>query len=200
MAKAKTQPADSLAVVKKDASQVVLHASNLVITSQAQLEEATEFLSTVKSAMKRIKEEKDKVLKPLLAAVDAERDRWRQIEQQTTDAEKIVKGKMETFIEKQKAEAEAQQAKLQKKFEKGEIKKEGTLARKMSMIEAPTKSVSTASGASIKTREIDVFHYDVELIPREYLLPNEALIKAAIKSGKVITGVTVTKKTTIAAR
>lgn len=200
MAKQNQKPTDSLAVVKKDASQVVLHASNLVITSQAQLEEATEFLSTVKSAMKRIKEEKDKVLKPLLAAVDAERDRWRQIEQQTTDAEKIVKGKMETFIEKQKAEAEAQQAKLQKKFEKGEIKKEGTLARKMSMIEAPTKSVSTASGASIKTREIDVFHYDVELIPREYLLPNEALIKAAIKSGKTIAGVTVTKKTTIAAR
>lgn len=199
MKKTKTTT-DALTVVKKDVSRVVAHAEQFIIDSKEALTLATEELSTVKTAQKRIKEEEDKQLKPALATVEAIRALWRPLKEQAAAAEVIYKNKMTKFIDEDAAKQREQEAKLKKQFEEGKIKKEGTLARKMSLLDAPVKSLSTESGASIKTRQIDEYHYDVNLIPREYLLPNEALIKAAVKSGKQIPGVTITKKTSIAAR
>ena len=104
-----------------------------------------------------------------------------------SEAEAIAKDEMVQF----QIKMERARAKVAADLESGKIAKLSTAAKKI----AETEIISpTSSVRKVWTLEI----VDVDDIPREYLVPDEAKIREAFKAGKKITGCKWEQKTTIA--
>jgi hypothetical protein len=177
-------------LIKKDEAvrPLVLDRAESIkaITNNAGYGIASKLLSEIKLSQKKVKNEKDKVLIPLNAAIKAERARWSPIEKALEEAEYSLKGKMTDFID-------AQEEKKKKIEADQRITKTETLVRKTEEFQAPV-------AAEVSIRKIKVLNiHDKSLIPVEYLDPNTVKITAALKSGQEVPGCRLVEQTSLAA-
>lgn len=143
----------------------------------------------IKKAQKLLTEKKEAITKPLNEALKNARDLFRPHETALENLERHLKGLMLAFKEKERKEAETQKAKLESKVESGYMKPETAVA-KAQAIETTDKTVKTTTGAkATETYRIEYVVVDVNLIPREYLVPDMQAIKLAFKEGKPVAGV-----------
>lgn len=176
-----------LKTIEQTINPVVTAATALVIATGDDMVRATELLSNVNKNLDRVTAEEDKVLKPLKEAVKAEQARWKPYKTALEAARDAVRKAMsiyQTAEMKRRAEAEA---KLAARVEKGTMKLE-TAARKSSELATPEQSVSTDVGM-VKFRTVQRLQIiAINMVPREYLIPDETAIKAALKAGIKVPG------------
>ena len=189
-----------LSIVKKQVSVATKKAMDTKVDSDVAYNSATELLSNIKKVSKLIKQEKDKVLKPLLEATKAERERWKPLEDDTTSAEAILKGKMISYVDEQEAKARKEEERIQKELEAGKIKKPETAAKKIDKVEQAPKTVVSKTGMSSVKKIQTVQIVDETKVPREYLMLDMVAIRRDALAGKEIPGVEVVEKTNISGR
>lgn len=154
------------------------------------LEEATTVLSEITRTLDSIKEEKEKVTKPLNEALKAERERWKPIETELEEAVRTIKKKMSDYQTRVSAEAEAERKRIADRIGEGKGKlKISTAARKIAEVAVPERKVETGNGgARFRTvRKFEVM--DVTMLPVECLLPNTVVIRRLMNEGKEVAGV-----------
>lgn len=166
----------------------VTRAGEIVIEDEQTMEEATTLLSNVNKNLDAIKAEKEKVLKPLREAANAEKARWEPLEKVLKPLVETLRKKMsayQTALVKKKAEDDAKLA-ARVGEGKGKLKAE-TAIRKMGENTVQEKT-ETAAG-SVGFREKKVLKItDEKKVPQEYWVIDEAKLMVALKAGKEVPG------------
>jgi len=174
-------------------SRIVQKAKSIVITSDAQNAFAANFLIEIKGAAKRVvdffADSKKKAHEAWKAICANEKTLTDPLE----DAERIVKRTMAAYAEAQeklreealaKAQAEAMklQAQAEKALKKGDGEKAEELQVKAAMTAAEVNYIPTKTSGVSYSKVWKWRITDADLIPREYLIPNEKHLNAVAKA------------------
>lgn len=181
-------------VIEKKLSPIVVKARELSITDSASMAEGATLLSKFNTIADGITDDKEKLTKPLNAALKEVRERYKRIETPLQDAIALVRSKMTTYQTAATEIANAEEDKIAARIGdgKGKIKVE-TAVRKMGEIERPEASVATDAGL-VKFRKVKKFEVmDVVLLCEAdrgaFVLPNDAEIRRAMNAGRELPGV-----------
>lgn len=166
-----------IASIEKKAGKHLNQLTGLPIKSKEDYELKAIALKELKSYRKEAEVQEATIAAPLKKAWDATKQLFKPFYTKVDNAELLTKKSMLTFI----AEQDVKIKKLEAKFEKGEIKKVNTLLDKKSSLTI----ISNASSVRV-TKELVIV--DEKVIPREYLIPDLAKIKAALKNGVAVSG------------
>lgn len=176
--------------LQKEVSPVVAKAQALEITDAASMAEATAMLSTLNRVNDEATDSKEKLTKPLNAALKEIRSRYKPLEDIVGDAIDIIRGKMTKYQTEAKRIADKAAADIAGRVGegKGHFKSE-TAVKKIAEIERPPQAVATAEGV-VKFKTIRKFEVmDMALLPMEYHLADEVAIRKAMMAGTELTGV-----------
>lgn len=179
-----------ITVIEKKLSPIAEEAQTLPIENEASMRTATILLSKLNQFNDNIKEEKEKVTKPLNEALRAERNRWKPVETMYENAIFSLRSKMtkyQTLFVRRNSDKE--QAIANRIGEgKGKLTLE-TASKKLSELPRIQKEISTEAG-SITFKEIRKFKIiDFSKIPRNYLILDDQLVREAMKSEEKIPGI-----------
>jgi len=186
--------------IRKQSDRILEQAEALVVETEEQYADGTALLGNIRKASASVKEETEAVTRPLLEALNHERDRFRPILTAIGDAERLVKQKLLTYFNARQKKADAAAAELERKVAAGKLKPETALKR-AEAIQAPSRSVigSGSSGALSEVRKVRrVYIRDPLQVPREYFVVDEVRVRRDALAGKEIPGVEVVTENTIA--
>lgn len=180
---------DTTLVLKKQSAPIIERAQTLTVTCAEDMPGAAEVLSQLNQYMDRLTEEKEKVTKPLNEALKAERARWKPLEDMYNGAIATVRSAVSTYMTAEAKRVKEAEAKIAARVGDGKGKLQmDTAARKMDAIVKPEEKVVAQSGM-LKFRTVQRLSIvDAAAIPREYLVPDEKAILAALKEGKEVKG------------
>lgn len=188
-----------LQIVKQNTNKAMSAAQALTITTDEDLNGATELLTKINLAGDMIKKRKEEITKPLNEALKSARELFRPLEDAQQNAKQIVAQKMVDYKRAQDEARRKEQERLAARVEKGTMKPE-TAMRKMEELPDAPKSVKTEAGA-VSFKEVPVaIITDETQIPRTYLVPDMVKINKAIRAGIEIPGIKVEMRTDIANR
>ncbi len=176
---------ESISKVKIIAPQIE-RANELVIVKNEDLVSATELLSVLNKHADKVKEEKEKITKPLNEALKAERLRWNPVETTLKTAIDMVRKKMSLFQTEQIKKENEEKLRIAK----DKRLRMDTAIEKMDNVEIAEESIETQSG-SVKFRtDYEVIVEDIEKVPFKYLNVEvrKADVKAVMKNGIKIPG------------
>lgn len=182
--------------VQKTIAPIVANAALITITTPANMKDATELLSLVNKHIDRIEAEREKVTKPLNAALKAENARWKPMRTSLEEARDTIREKMSLYQTEQKAIADKEAAAIAARIKpgKGNLSPETGVA-KIASLDTPSSSIAADSGS---VTFITVKHFEVvdvqtlvtqNALGNMYVLPNETAIRAAMKAGTELLGV-----------
>jgi hypothetical protein len=173
--------------LEKEALPITRKVSNLKIKNLEHYQLAADLLKKLKEIKKEAKTEEEKFTKPLNELLKTTRTHFKPFFTSIDLIESDTKQRMGVFLEAQ----EAKQKQLEKKMESGDIKKVSTFVKKSAELEV------NSSSASVR-RIKKLWIVNEMIIPREFLVPNEAAIFAALKDGKKVAGCKITTVKNIA--
>lgn len=185
-----------VSLAQAQSGKALAAANSLVIETKAEYEQASELLGKIKTAVKWVQNEANKMLIPLKEALKVEKERWDPVIKEAEQAEGVVKTKMLAYINKVEQEARAKEAKIQKDLEAGRIKPETAMKKAEAVETVQARTVSDTGGAQVvKVRKVRIF--DPLLVPDEYWMLDEVRIRKNALAGVVIPGVEVTTENSI---
>lgn len=182
-----TKSKDLVAKIEKEVSPIVSEAQALTITSPESLTAAVSTLSKLNSMNDRIVEDREKITKPLNAALKEVRAKYKPLESMLETAIGLIRTKMSTYqtdlMRKKKVEDEAAAAALAA----GEVSIEDA-ANALATTPPPAAGVRTEEGiVNFKTvQQLKITR--LEEIPRKYLIVDEKPLLAALKAGTLVPG------------
>lgn len=172
----------------KELHPLAAKAEAFEISDEKTMTQAVAMLTEMNQANDRIENEKSKVMRPLLDAVNAERARWKPYETILAAPIALMRKKISAFQTAARAAEKVEADKIAAKAAKGTIKAE-TAVRKLDELPTAAAKVETEQG-SVKFRTVPVFEIeDLSKIPLSHMLPNEPLIRSDMKKGIQVAGV-----------
>ncbi len=187
-----------LDVVKKDISLLERKATQMVVTSKEEEEEAAKISGRLKEIGSQIKAQKESITKPANEALKNARLLFKPLEEAYEGALQIVNSKILSYKQKVREEALKEEAKIAQDLESGKIKKIETAERKIENIERVDNTTKTEEGGVQirKVRKVRIINET--LIPRNYLVPDMVAIRRDALGGQEIAGVEVFEEETLA--
>lgn len=176
-------------VIKNEILPILNDVKSLKIKNSTTLEVATEMLSRLNLKLKAVTTEKEKVTKPLNAALAAERGRWKPLETMLESAILTIRKEMSAYQTEQVRIQKEEEAKIANRIGEGKGKlKVETAVRKIEELDAPETHIATASG-SLKFRTDKILKVtDMSKIPMKYFVLNDSMLTKDLKAGIVVAG------------
>jgi len=169
----------SLALVKQDV-EAVENQSRFKVTSEEKLQMAVAARKQIKEASKKLELQKKSITDPLNAALKNTRALFAPFEARLQVVDKWLGAQMLDWMEKKEAEARAKAVEVEKKVAEGGM----TFAKASVAVEKATAKVE-----AVPVRELTKLRIvDASKLPREYLIPDEGKIFAALKGGAKVEG------------
>lgn len=171
---------DTMVILKsleKEAKSPMKKISSLEITTQDDFDLAGKLLKSVKVVAKQAKEREDEFIVPLNKLIKDVRTLFKPFRDSVDQLEADTKLKMSVFLESQKAKA----LQLQQDFEDGKIKRVSTVVAKKHALEV-------SSNYSQIRKVWTAIEVDASKTPKEFMIPDVAKIKEALKSGRSVPG------------
>lgn len=184
------QPKVDLKVYDQKIEKARNEEFNLLVLTKEDEEKAIELANRLNILAKATKEKKESITKPMLEALDNVRELFRPREGQIKSIIDSLKNKVLEFKQTERAKAEKEKEKIDKKLEDGKISQKVALKRQQEVQEVE-KTTSTESGKMTMKKRKVVKIINPELLPKEYLIPDEAKIKKVALAGVEIPGVEV---------
>ena len=181
-----------ITLVKQRASKEIREVGGIRISSTPTLEVAKELLSKITNTQKGWKGIKESMTKPANESLRNIRAFFAPIEDNLATANKELKGKMEVYNEKVKAEAEVKKAEIAEKAESGELGFEKA-SKKMEKVEEKVEAMPTR-----RHREVEIV--DETKIPQQYWELNMVALRKDALSGIEISGIKVVERDIIVSR
>ncbi len=181
-----------IAVYEKKIVPLVEEAKVHEIVNDVSMVEAVQILSRMNKIIDKVKEEKEKVTKPLNQALKAERERWSPVESIYEEGIEVLREKMSVYqteqVRIQKQEADRIASRVGEG--KGKLKVE-TAVKKIAELPVAQKEIATNIGL-VQFRETKVLKItDINLIPDRYWIIDEKAILNDLKAGIEVAGATV---------
>lgn len=181
---------NSLVVAKsleKKSLPIRKKVSDLEVVDQESFDLAASLIKQLKAYVKESKAEEDKIADPIKEALANLRAHFKPFNDSIAALEFDTKLKMSVWVEGQ----QKKQLKVAEDLESGKIKKVSTFISKSEALQVKSPSASV--------RKVKVLRITNEkLIPREYLVPDEAKIKADLLKGISIAGCKIDLENSIA--
>lgn len=176
-----------LAITESDVSPIVEKATALSVMSQDTLAISVEMLSQCNIYLDKLTEDKEKITKPLNAALKEIRAKYKPVEEILTTAIATIRGKQSQYQTELMRKQKENEMKIAEKLASGKLSIEKAVS-KLEQVQVPTERITTTTG-SLKFREDKVLVIvDPYFIPREYLLPDEKAIMKVLKEGGLVAG------------
>lgn len=173
--------------IKKEVSVFEEKANSLIIENEDELNIAVELLSNTNRVLDKLTDEKNKVARPLLDAINAERVRWKPFELSIKTAIDTIRQKMTAYKKLVDEKRIIEEERILKRVEKGSIKVE-TAVNKLAKLPEVQTTVSTSEG-SIQWRGVQrLVVDDISLVPHSFFDLNEKRLLDALKAGFEISG------------
>jgi len=173
--------------IQKEVSVYEQKATALTITSPEEMKEAVVLLSQTNKTLDNLNDEKNKVARPLLDAIAAERKRWKPFETALTNAVTTIRTKMMAYQKEEDRKRAIAEQKIVARVEKGTMRID-TASTKLANLPDIDVTVSTDAGAvqwrTIKKLIVD----DIAQIPHEYFNLDEKRLTDALKAGATVQG------------
>lgn len=189
--KGNTTAAIVVASLQKQAKPFIAKLEKIDTVTKENYNQAAEHVKALKNLVELATVEKKKFTDPANAILKHTREFFKPFEDLVASWELTAKLKMSEYL----AEEKAKEAKLLKQAEDGKITP-ATYARKAA--ELATTTVRGAGGAATVRRFKIAKIHDITKVPREYMVPNMTLIKAALLEGKKVAGCTLEEEDNIA--
>lgn len=180
----------ALALYKKEASDILDDLKGREISSDEENAVCGELLRFVKGRLSFLKLEKDKILKPQKAAVEATKELFNQVSHPFEEAEVLLKERMAAYFETRKS----QETKLLEAALASDSARE--------LVDLAAKAAPVVQGVSMR-EAFDFVIENEDLIPAEYRCVDTKKIALTVRTKKdqaEIPGVRVFKKTVVASR
>lgn len=160
----------------------------VVIQSQSDMRDATGVLTNLIRMEQLLTTEKEKLTKPLNAALKEIRDRYRPAEMKLGEAIAQVRIEMARYQTQALKDAKKNEEEIAKKVINGEMNLDDASVAIVDTI--PTKSIASSEGTgTVSFRKNDVVRITNEKkVPRQYFDINLTRIKEALKKGKKVSG------------
>lgn len=173
-----------IAVIQTELAPVLLQAKELSITKDEDLVQATTLLSEMNRVMDRVEEEKNKVLRPALDVIAAERARWKPIESAYKEAIEPLRDKMSVY------ETDAARKRLKDAEDAADKVSRGkmTLDEASNALDVTPRKIETPSGSLAFRDKHQVKIVNTAKIPKKYWKINEELILEALMNGETVAG------------
>jgi len=200
----------------KEAALCLSDVKTIAIRNPEQLKNAGDVSNKIKTRIKELNAERLELTRPLDEVKAKIMDKYRPAVEQLTQAQRLIDGVISDYLAEQrriqqeqqrKAEEEARkereraEAKAKEWAAKGNEKKAEEWLDKSEAVIAPVIQAPDTKAAGISTREDWDFEItDANLIPRDYLIPDDKAIRAVVKATKgkkEIPGVKIITKTII---
>lgn len=176
-----------MVTLKGQVTKLDNQANEIQITTPEENGLAMELKAKLKDMGNQIKERKEAITKPLNEALKSARALFAPLEERFEIAENLVGRKLLDYKRKVDEEAQAEEAKIAARFEKGNIKAE-TAERKIEEIQRTEKTVVTDHG-KVQFRKIQKMRItDTNLIPDKYWVIDEVLLRKEVLAGVVVPG------------
>lgn len=185
--------------LKKEVGKLESLIVSVEINTDDEYKNAIDIISKLKESGSKLKNIKESITKPLNDALKNARSLFSPLEQQLTNAESELKSKIIAYKKKKDEEAKKEEDRVAARLEKGTMKLE-TAEKKISNIQRVEKTTRGSIG-EVQIKKIKKVRItDVKLLPIEYMVPNEVLIRKDALGGKQIPGVEVYEEETVSAR
>lgn len=163
-------------------------ANAITITTPQELEGAAALLNDLNVYRDNLTTEKNKVMRPLLDAVNAERARWSPQESKVTAFITELREKISFYQTAEAKRAAEEDAKITDKMAKGKLSL-NTAVKKMTEVARPESAIETDSG-TLKFRTVKKWKItDIKKVPLEYLIVDDHLVNQARKADAPISGI-----------
>lgn len=172
---------------REQAQTILERADAIAIKDQETMAEAVSILGNMKTLLERATDEKEKITKPLNQALTEERKRWKPIIDPLEAHINDLRAKISKYQTEAKRIADKEAEKIAAKLSKGTLKL-STAMTKLESIDQPETTYHTDENRVSFRTSYSVEITDQDLIPRDYLIPNERLILDDLKHGKNIPG------------
>lgn len=166
-----------IASLEKQAAPALRRVLNLSIKTKADYELAAETIKALKVLSAEAKRQEQEITEPLKGVIKKTQNLFRPFQDKVSETELITKEAMGKFLEGQKKIA----LRLEEDFESGKIKKISTIVTKQN-------ELKVTNGAAQVRKIWTLFVDDPNKIPREYMVPDLALIREAYKNGISVEG------------
>jgi hypothetical protein len=171
--------------LNKKASSDIKALENFSIRTPDQYEEAAERVSRLKDLRKEADKQEKSITDPANLILKNTRAIFKPFKDRVDEVEMKIKDAMVSYIEARERKA-------------GELV-EGSHNKNIAKVVAKVNELTTNKSDHASVRKIVAVEItDIEMVPREYLVPDEAKIKAALQAGKKVKGCRLTQKTSIA--
>lgn len=182
-------------IIETKTNKALKLSQEIVINNQETLSQGVDFLKKIKITGQMIKEQKEKITKPLNQALKEARDMFRPIESNYLQAERIVKQKILNYNLEQERIKKEKEKKLAERVDRGTMKMETAVKK----IEKMPEVKNEGRDSKVKMREIkEIVIENESKLPRKYLMPNNVLIRRDALNGIKIEGVKVITKKIVA--
>ena len=183
--------------VTDESIALAAQCEQVVIQNEAQYTEAADILMEIKTRAKAVEVTRTNITKPLLAAKREIDKLFKAPAQHFKKAETGIKMGMLTY----KREMEEKARRLEEEARALAQKENATVTEVREALIQATTETEAPKVSGIVTRKVMRFQIEDESkLPREFLKPDEAKIKAAVKAGIAVSGVHVWQEEEISAR
>jgi len=166
-----------VASLEKLAAPTIRKVTDLKIRTKDDYELAATLISKLKELSKQAEVEEKRITTPLNEARKATRAHFKPFQNRVAEIENKTKMDMLEFLETLKKLS----AKAEQDFENGKIKKVSTIVGKMA-------DLRVDNGTAQVRKVWKLFIDNPDLVPRGYCMPDEAVIKEAMKNGNPVAG------------
>lgn len=179
----KTLPASTSMMVvadsiKKKASPLIKQIEDCKIKTKDAYDKAAKIIAQLKEYSKEAERQEKTLTEPAKSIIKSAQEIFKPFRNQVQALEGAVKIRMLEFQNAQEKKAQ----KLVESFERGDIKKLSTVVTKQNEL----LNTSSENAQLRKVWQLTIVKESA--IPREYLVPDEAAIRAAFKDGKKVAG------------
>lgn len=159
----------------------------LIIVDQAGYELAVELGNRLNTTKKVLKDKLDSITAPSKQAIENAKAVFEPEIKKVEGMIATIKNRSLEWLQTERARAEEEKAKIEKKAEEGKLRPE-TALRKLGEVKEVENTTRTESGKmTMKKRKVYKI-INPELLPREYLIPDEQKVKNALKAGIEVPG------------
>ena len=184
------EPQIDLTSIQTKSEAMAKMVDETTVANDKDLTSLAEKIKNIKLLGAYIKAEKEKLTKPAQAIINEARSKYLPYEKMCSEAEGKLKVKASIYMSKVEADRLAQEAKIAKRVDTGNIKEE-TGIRKLEELGDEEKTVRTENVELQKKMVKTVIIKDRELIPHEYWVVDEVAVRRASLAGAKIPGVEV---------
>ena len=162
---------------------------SLEVKDQTTLQEASTYLISAKKEYKALKADMDKLLEPFKEGIDGVKEKYDLRLKSLKSVIDVLNDKTSGYTTRLMNEAQAKAQAISDRVGegKGHLKPE-TAIKQLESIEKGDTSIETVVGSMTFRNVPQLVIEDISLIPREYLVPDEAKIKSALKLGLQVKG------------